>query len=87
MREISRKVEVRYPTMVSDSDSKAHNRLLQEEPYGPEITVEKEDCLNHVGKQLVVDFSKRGETLGERGHGRFTSETIRELHVYYSTAI
>ena len=99
----SRSVErhkLRYTTMVSDGDSKAHTRLLQMQPYGPDNKdesskeIEKEDCINHVGKRLraalrnlVADCSKKGVTLGGRGHGRLTAETIRKLQSYYSRAI
>lgn len=88
------KYKIRYTTMVSDGDSKSYNRLLELQPYGPQFQVEKEDCLNHVGKRmgsalrnLVADASKRGTTLGGRGHGRLTGETIRKLQIYYTRAI
>ena len=86
--------------MVSDGDSKAHTRLLKMQPYGPNNKdesskeIEKEDCINHVEKRLgaalrnlVADCSKKGITLGGRGHGRLTAETIRKLQIYYSRAI
>ena len=81
--------KMRYTTMVSDGDSKAHTKLLELKPYGPD-----EDCINHVGKRLgaalhniVSDCSKRGVTLGGRGRGRLTAEFIRKLQIYYSRAI
>ncbi|GFS19164.1 hypothetical protein ElyMa_005025100 [Elysia marginata] len=83
-----------YTTMVSDGDSKAHTRLLKTKPYGPDEEIQKEDCINHVGKRLgaalqnlVSDSSKRGVTLGGRGRGRLTAEVIRKLQIYYSRAI
>ncbi|RUS68776.1 hypothetical protein EGW08_023461 [Elysia chlorotica] len=51
----SRSIEphkLRYTTIVSDGDSKAHTRLLELMPYGPDEEVLKEDCINHVGKRL-----------------------------------
>ena len=78
--------KMRYTTMVSNGDSKAHTKLLELQPYGPDEVIDKEDCINHVGKRLgaalrnlVSDYSKRGVTLGGRGRGR--------LQIYYSTAI
>ncbi|GFR72993.1 hypothetical protein ElyMa_005719700 [Elysia marginata] len=59
-----------YTTMVSDSGLKAHLRLLQLQPYGPNEEIQKEDCINHIRKRLgaalrnlVSDCSKRGVTL------------------------
>ncbi|GFS14263.1 hypothetical protein ElyMa_003158700 [Elysia marginata] len=52
--------------MVSDGDSKVHTRLFETQPYGPDEEIQKEDCINHVGKRLgaalrnlVSDSSKR----------------------------
>ncbi|GFO12966.1 hypothetical protein PoB_003947100 [Plakobranchus ocellatus] len=80
--------------MVSDGDSKAFNKLVEIMPYGPNVVIVKEDCINHVGKRLgtalrnlVSDCSKKGTTLGGRGHGRLTAETIRKLQIYYTRAI
>ncbi|KAK3778048.1 hypothetical protein RRG08_004843 [Elysia crispata] len=79
--------------MVGDGDSKAHTRLLQIQPYGAE-EVQKEECINHVGKRLdaalsnlVANCSKKSVTLGGQGHGRLTHEAIRKLQIYYSQAI
>ena len=84
---------LRYMTMVGDGDSKAHTRLLQIQPYGAE-EVQKEECINHVGKRLdaalsnlVANCSKKSVTLGGQGHGRLTHEAIRKLQIYYSQAI
>lgn len=84
----------RYTSFVGDGDSKAYNKVVEMKPYGPNITIWKEECINHVGKRLgtalrnlASDCSKRGITLGGRGHGRLTAETIRKLSVYYSRAI
>ncbi|RUS81634.1 hypothetical protein EGW08_010597 [Elysia chlorotica] len=86
--------KLRYTTMVSDGDSKAHTNLLKVQPYGLDETIDKEDCINHVGKRLgaalrnlVSDCSKKRITLGGRGRGRLTAEVIRKLQIYYSRAI
>ncbi|GFO48020.1 nuclear cap-binding protein subunit 3 [Plakobranchus ocellatus] len=68
--------KLRYVTLVSDGDSKAYNRICEVAPYG-EAQIEKEECLNHVGKRLgtalrnlVSDCLKRKITLGweRQGH-------------------
>ncbi|GFN94321.1 hypothetical protein PoB_002082700 [Plakobranchus ocellatus] len=85
---------LRYTTMVNDGDSKAFKKLLEVQHYGPDVVILKEDCINQVGKRLgtalrnlVADCSKKVITLGGRGHGRFTAETIRKLQIYYTRAI
>ncbi|GFO40999.1 hypothetical protein PoB_006750400 [Plakobranchus ocellatus] len=85
--------KLRYVTLVSDGDSKAYNRICEVAPYG-EAQIEKEECLNHVGKRLgtalrnlVSDCSKRKITLGGRGKGTLTQKAIRKLSIYYSRAI
>ncbi|RUS76596.1 hypothetical protein EGW08_015638 [Elysia chlorotica] len=64
--------KLRYATMVSDGDSKAHTNL-KVQPYGLDETIDKEDCTHHVGKRLgaalrnlVSDCSKKRITLGGR---------------------
>ncbi|GFR85495.1 hypothetical protein ElyMa_002442800 [Elysia marginata] len=86
--------KMRYTTMVSDGDFKAHTRLLEVQPYGPEEKIEKEDCINHVGKTLGAalrnidaDCSKKGITIRGRGRSRLTHEAIRKLQIYYGRAI
>ncbi|KAK3732129.1 hypothetical protein RRG08_026511 [Elysia crispata] len=66
--------KMRYTTMVSDGDSKAHTKVLEIQPYGPNEFIDKEDCISHVRKKLgaalcnlVSDCSKRGVTLGGGG--------------------
>ncbi|GFS14257.1 hypothetical protein ElyMa_003158500 [Elysia marginata] len=85
----SRSVErhgLQYTIMVSDGDSKAFNRLLEVEPYGPDVSLSKENCTNHVGKclsktlhNLVADCSKKGHHSWAKGtwssHSRGHSKT------------
>ncbi|GFO19521.1 hypothetical protein PoB_004602600 [Plakobranchus ocellatus] len=85
--------KLRYVTLVSDGDSKAYNRICEVAPYG-EAQIEKEECLNHVGKRLgtalrnlVSDCSKKKITLGGRGKGTLTQKAIRKFSIYYSRAI
>ena len=57
----------RYTTMVGDGDSKAYNRVVSTHPYGEDVEIDKEECMNHIFKRLgtalrnlVSDSSKRG---------------------------
>ena len=41
-----------YTGMLGDGDSKAHRAVVVMEPYGPEIDIVKEECLNHAHKRM-----------------------------------
>eukprot|EP00795_Rhopilema_esculentum_P002159 gene2159-17749_t len=46
------KCRYRYTTMLCDGDSKAFSAVRKPTPYGPDIKIEKEDCINHVSKRM-----------------------------------
>ena len=75
---------MRYTTMVGDGDSKAYDTVCELKPYGDNVSIDKEECMNHVGKRLgtalrnlVSDSSKRGVTLGGKKQGSLTAAKIR----------
>ncbi|XP_055865681.1 uncharacterized protein LOC129922757 [Biomphalaria glabrata] len=87
------KFKLRYTSMLSDGDAKSFKRVTELKPYG-DIPIVKEECVNHVGKRmgsalrnLVADCSKKGTSLGGKGHGKLTQNTIKKLTLYYSRAI
>lgn len=47
----SERFKLRYTTMVSDGDTKTFNALLDLKPYGPDVVIEKAECVNHVAKR------------------------------------
>ena len=84
----------RYTTMVSDGDSRTFNRLTEMKVYGDDITIVKEECVNHVAKRMGTALRKlttqtktTGVTLGGRGDGKLTKEAIKELCIFYDRAI
>ncbi|KAL8588578.1 hypothetical protein ACOMHN_059532 [Nucella lapillus] len=86
--------KLRYTVMLSDGDAKTFSELCQIKPYGEDVTIEKEECINHVSKRLgtalrnvVADCHKRGVTLGGRGKGQLTQNAIRKLTIYYNRAV
>ncbi|XP_070175731.1 uncharacterized protein [Littorina saxatilis] len=92
-RSVSRH-NLRYTVMLSDGDTKTFQELSKIKPYGDQVTIEKEECINHVSKRLgtalrnlVTDCRKKGITLGGRGYGQLTLNTIRKLTIYYNRAI
>ena len=42
------KNKYRYTTMLSDGDSKAYDAVIALRPYGDNVLIFKEDCINHV---------------------------------------
>ncbi|KAK7101737.1 hypothetical protein V1264_020074 [Littorina saxatilis] len=73
-RSVSRH-NLRYTVILSDGDTKTFQELSKIKPYGDQVTIEKEECINHVSKRLgtalrnlVTDCRKKGITLGRRGY-------------------
>ena len=86
------KHKLRYTAMLCDGDSKAFDAVVAAEPYGPEIKIEKEDCVNHVSKRMgtalrnIVATSKaQKDSLS--GKGKLTQEKITKIQNYYGRAI
>ena len=84
----------RYRTMVSDGDSRTFKHLTEKKVYGDDVVIVKEECINHVAKQmgtalrkLATQTKKAGVTLGGRGHGKLTLATITKLTAYYGKVI
>ena len=48
----SKDYNFRYTTMLSDEDSKTCTSLNDMAPYGDDVKIEKEECINHVSKRL-----------------------------------
>ena len=44
--------KMRYTTMLSDGDSKTFLMLQEMKPYGPDVVITKEECINHIAKRL-----------------------------------
>ncbi|KAE8739199.1 hypothetical protein FOCC_FOCC015305 [Frankliniella occidentalis] len=84
---------MRHTKFVSDGDAKSLPALLKAKPYGDDIIISKDECVNHIGKRMgtalrkvVHDSSKKKETLGGSAAGALTQvkidklqSTIREL--------
>ncbi len=74
------KHNLRYSFMVSDGDSKAFNKVSENNNYGSNCKVQKIDCIGHIqkrmGKRLLRLKSSTkgkladGKTIGD--HGRLT---------------
>lgn len=87
---------VRYVGYLGDGDSKAYNKVVQEEPYGKDVTISKLECIGHVQKRMGTRLrrlckEKKGEKLvdgkGLNGRGRLTDSEVDKLQLYYGMAI
>eukprot|EP00795_Rhopilema_esculentum_P016781 gene16781-8241_t len=86
------KYSLRYMTMLSDGDSKAHKELVRSKVYGDEYIVEKEECVNHVAKRMgtalnniVAEAKSQGSSVS--GKGKLTKEKILKIQNYYGKAV
>ena len=84
--------KLRYTIMLCDGDSKSFDAVVQEKPYGDQITIEKEDCINHVAKRmgtalrnLVSETKAQKESIS--GKGKLTQEKIVKIQNYYGRAV
>ena len=90
----SLKLGFRYTTMVADGDSKAYDTVQEDQPYGPEYPILKEECINHVSKRYkpasiistqqtnILDTSIALLVLTA---GAFTSEALQRRTMFTNT--
>ena len=82
----------RYTTILSDGDSKAFDAVTSLNPYGTDIQIQKEDCVNHVSKRMgtalrnLVAMSK-AQKVQLSGKGKLTQMKIAKIQNYYGKAI
>ena len=85
----------RYSFMVSDGDSKAFNKVSENNNYGDNCKIEKIDCIGHIQKRMgkrllnLKSLTKGkladGKSIG--GRGRLTEATIKRIQRYYGYTI
>ena len=88
------KCKFRYTTVVSDGDSKAFTSVSNMKPYGEDVEIINEKCMNHASKKVgkaLRDFvqQKCRERKGVSGKklGSLTAKVIGKLQEYYLYAI
>lgn len=93
-RRSEKECKMRYTTLISDGDSKTFLMLQEIKPYGPEISISKEECINHVAKRLgtglrnkVKEWRDKGVCLGGKKSGSLKEATIIKLTNFYRKAI
>jgi hypothetical protein len=88
---------VRYLTYLGDGDSKGYEGVCEAKPYGPDVSIEKAECIGHVKKRMGARLrtlrkkqtkdSKLGDGKGLSGKGRLTLTQVDNLQEYYGQAI
>ena len=75
--------------MLSDGDSTAFKAVTDLAPYGPDLKIEKLECINHVDKRMGKALRKLSEEkrLGGNGKGKLTKAKCKNLQNYYRGAI
>ena len=74
-------------------DTRTFKHLTEKKVYGDEVTIEKEECINHVAKRgtslrkLATQTKKAGVTLGGRDQGKLTANATTQLTGYLGKAI
>ena len=87
---------VRYTTFIGDGDSKSYKSVCDASPYGPGVSISKEECVGHIQKRVGTNLRKlKKELSGKKladglaigGRGRLTDDQIDQLQAYYGIAI
>ena len=90
------KLHLRYTTVISDGDSKTHKQLVDLQPYGLDVVIEKNECVGHVEKRMGTRlrnlkktkvYDKDGKLLKWGEAGRLTNGFIDKITQYYGNAI
>ena len=95
----SRSVEknkLRYTSYIGDGDTSSFNDVVKSQPYGPDVVIDKKECIGHVQKRMGTRLrnmrqTTKGVLLSDdkkiMGKGRLTDKAVNTLHNYYGMAI
>ena len=76
-----------------DGDSKAYDALVEAQPYGPDVVIDREECVNHADKRMgaaLLKLSKEQKLGGNDKKweaGRLTQAKALKFQAYYGRAI
>ena len=80
--------QLKYLHYIGDGDSKTYKGIVESQPYGPDITILKKECIGHVQKRMGNRLHKiKKATKGLGGRGKLTANLIDKLTTYYGLAI
>ena len=87
---------LQYTTYLGDGDSSAFTSIQEASPYGPNVTINKLECVGHVQKRVGSRLRKllqdnKGIKLSDgkkiNGKGRLTAAIINKLQNYFGLSI
>lgn len=87
---------VRYVSYIGDGDSSTFKSISENQPYGPDVPIEKIECVGHIQKRMGTRLRKLKKTFGRTklaggktigGQGRLSPENIKTLTQYYGNAV
>lgn len=97
------KHNLRYTTFIGDGDSSSYKSVCDMMPYGPDVVIEKSDCVGHVQKRMGTALLKLQRVYCDRvvvpapagmssrkgiaGKGRLTLALVDKMQTYYGLAI
>ncbi|XP_069694717.1 uncharacterized protein [Periplaneta americana] len=88
--------KVRYLNYIGDGDTKSFKAVSELHPYGPEVELQKIECVGHIQKRMGTQLrGVKNEWKGKKlkdnkplsGKNRLTDAIINTLTVYYGNAI
>lgn len=81
------KRSVRYTRFVADGDSKNWKTIADNNPYGPEVVIQKYECIGHVGKRMGARLRRLRKEKNLGGKGGLSDAFIKTIQSYYGNAI
>ena len=87
------KYGLRYTCMLCDGDSKSYNYIVERKVYGKDVSINKDECINHASKRmgtalrnLKEQCTAKGESIGGKGF-KLTNDLITKIQNYYGRTI
>lgn len=86
----------KYTEYLGDGDTNAYKSVSDAQPYGPDITIDKIECVGHVQKRMGTRLRnlktkmKKVKLSDDRplsGKGRLTNLAIQKIQTFYGLAI
>ena len=90
------KYNIQYTNYLGDGDSSSFAAVHDAKPYGPDVVINKLECIGHIQKRIGgrlrdLKSKHRGQKLsdgkGISGRGRLTDSAINKLQNYFGIAI
>lgn len=90
------KYGVRYVEYLGDGDSNGYAAVVAQAPYGPDVSIQKLECVGHVQKRMGTTIRnfivankhlKLSDGKSLSGKDRLIGKAIQKLQIYYGLTI